>query len=380
MKHKIAILTQPLGWNYGGIIQNYALQKVLKDLGYNSITIDRRNNSKLSKLERKWLDFKVEVYYKINNINGLADTYYNIQRVSKYTNHFIKKYINKSESITSDHKLNQYFGKNQFKAIIVGSDQTWRPKYSPNIYQYYLEFLKDGATKRIAYASSFGTDEWEYTKEETIKCQQLAQKFDAISVRENSGINLCEKFLNVKAQHVLDPTLLLSKNDYDFLIKDNLSKNNKQKGLYTYVLDEGKNNDEIIQFCLKKLQLKQFKNQSQKSIYKADSNNIEEYRKPPIENWLRGFRDANFVITDSFHGTIFSIIYNKPFIAITNLNRGASRFISLLSALGLENRLINNLGEVTNDLLHKPIDYNTVDEKLNVLRETSIKFLKDNLQ
>ena len=379
MKHKIAILTQPLGINYGGIMQNYALQKVIKDLGYNPITIDRRNNSKPSKLVRNWLDFKVEIYYKIKNIKGLADTHYNIQRISKYTNQFIKKHINKSESLASEYKLNQYFEKNQFKAIIIGSDQTWRPKYSPNIYNYYLDFLKDVDTKRIAYASSFGTDEWEYTKEETIKCQGLAKKFDAISVRENSGLILCEKFLNVKAQHVLDPTLLLLKKDYALLIKGNNRKTNKQNGLYTYVLDEGKKNDEIIQFCLGKLQLKQFKNQYQKSIYKSDSKKIEEYRLPPLEDWLSGFRDADFVITDSFHGTIFSIIYNKPFISITNSKRGASRFISLLSALGLEHRLVNKLSEISDDILYKPIDYSQVNEKLNMLKKSSIQFLKENL-
>lgn len=123
--------------------------------------------------------------------------------------------------IDSTSSLRKYFKKNRYDAVIVGSDQTWRPKYSPNIYDFYLDFIsKDKRIKRIAYASSFGVDDWEYSAEETKKCAKLSKLFDGISVREQSGIDLCKDHLGVDSELALDPTLLLNKDDYVTLIGD----------------------------------------------------------------------------------------------------------------------------------------------------------------
>src|SRR5690606_26995758 len=122
---------------------------------------------------------------------------------------FLNKYINHSLLINAYKDLAEYFKNRKFNAVIVGSDQTWRPKYSPNIYNYYLDFLKDNnQIKKLAYASSFGTAEWEYTTEQTEKCKTLAKQFHAISVREHTGVDLCREKLGVEAIQLLDPTLL----------------------------------------------------------------------------------------------------------------------------------------------------------------------------
>src|SRR5690606_23817598 len=241
-----------------------------------------------------------------------------------------------SPLIDSNKKLSDYFSKNNFNAVIVGSDQTWRPKYSPDIYNFYLDFLEDNPTiKKLAYASSFGTSEWEYTEEQTQRVSELAKQFHAISVREAAGVDLCREKLGVEAVHLFDPTLLLTAEDYSELI--NQPKANKE--LFTYVLDESKEKQDFIQSIGKHLHLKQHTNQAKK--FDVDVKRpLEELIMPPLEGWLQGFSDAGFVITDSFHGTVFSIINKKPFIALVNAERGASRFESILSKLGLEERMI----------------------------------------
>ena len=372
-KKKIAILTQPLGHNYGGIIQNYALQKVLKQLGHQPETINRVGNRHTSKLRSILSKTKQFVYKYLLQKNVLTKKQREL--IIKDNVKFLKKYINRSVLINTNNDLSEYFKNNTFDAVIVGSDQTWRPKYSPNIYNYYLDFLKDNnQIKKLAYASSFGTAEWEYTEKQTKIVKQLAKQFHAISVREAAGVDLCREKLGVEAVHLLDPTLLLTAEDYSELI--NQPKANKE--LFTYVLDESKEKQDFIQFIGKELKLKQHTNQAQKFDAKV-KRPLEELIMPPLEGWLQGFRDAEFVITDSFHGTVFSIINKKPFIALVNVERGASRFESILSKLGLEDRMVYDVNAFDPSLLHKNIDYETVHQKLNALKEESLNFLKDNL-
>lgn len=370
---KIAILTQPLGSNYGGIIQNYALQKVLNDNGYIPETINRT----AGKVASNFLSFKIELAYKFKNIEGIPlDSVYTKRKVLQHTFSFMKKYIKMTKVLDTNAKLEEYFKNNMYDVYIVGSDQTWRPKYSPNIYTYYLDFLKDNKAKRVAYASSFGTDEWEYTPEQQQVCIALAQQFDAISVREDSGIDLCNNYLNAKAYLVVDPTLLLSAEDYSIII--NSPKVNK--GLFTYVLDKASSKEHFIKKCSEKLQLSVTNNQAKYSLYSNESKKIVDYILPPLEGWLQGFRDAEFVITDSFHGMVFSIINQKPFFALVNKERGASRFTSLLGQLGLLDRLIYDVNEFDYNLLQQEIDYTKVYEKLNPLKQKSLNYLLNSLK
>lgn len=373
MIKKIAILTQTPGSNYGGIIQNYALQKLLKDMGYHPETINIPMVKPVSKIRSFLSKSKTYVHRYLFKKNTLTSS--ERLTINKNTENFIKTHINLSKLIPNTDKLSAYFSKHHFHAVIVGSDQTWRPKYSPNIYNYYLDFLEDNdQIKKLAYASSFGTAEWEYTPEQTEKCKILAKQFHAISVREDSGVDLCSEKLGVQAVHLLDPTLLLTAEDYNQII--NQPKINK--GLFTYVLDESPEKQDFIQSIAKQLNLTQHTNQAQK----FDANlkrPLEELIIPPLEGWLQGFRDAEFLITDSFHGTVFSIINKKPFISLVNHKRGASRFQSFLTSLGLQERLVYDLNAFDKTLLEKPIDYNAVHQKLKPLKDQSLRFLKQNL-
>lgn len=374
---KIAILTQPLKKNYGGILQAYALQKKLRALGHDAITIDRWPNT--PSIIDHGLNTVKNLISKLlyrNRPNTFTDEQLNI--IFQNTSEFINNNIVLSEKICTNKEVNQHFSKTKYDAFVVGSDQTWRPRYSPNIYNYYLDFLGSENSKRIAYASSFGVDEWEYNTEETIKCSALAKKFDAISVREQFGVKLCEKHLQVKAQFVLDPTLLLKQSEYLELIK--FSETQPRTGkLLTYVLDKSSENTSIIEKSSKILDLAPFSNHARYSVESSSRGKLEDYIYPSIEEWIKAFYDAEFVITDSYHGTVFSIIFNKKFITIVNKKRGSARFESLLNSLDLSERLIDNNHDLSNELLHKEIDYNAVNHKLNILRENSINFLEKNL-
>lgn len=203
------------------------------------------------------------------------------------------------------------------EALLVGSDQTWRPIYNVNrLSDMFLHFAGNFSGKRVAYAASFGVDYWEYSEKQTSVCSSLAQLFDAVSVRETSGVALCERYLGIDAVAVLDPTLLVRKETYaELCMKVPVFK---KRYLAAYVLDSAKEVDLTITEEAKKRGLPILR-------YSAYGQ-----AKLTIEEWIAIFRDASFVITDSFHGTVFSIIFEKPFRCVVNERRGGVRFADLL--------------------------------------------------
>lgn len=310
---QIVIRTLPLRNNYGGVLQNYALQKVLLKLHHTVETLDAGIEPCpwwiycLSWLKTCLLLFtkKRRPFARIKKPEKMLE---NFEFFIKSNLRTIKIAENKGEKKKSLAKAD---------AIVVGSDQVWRPKYSNNIYEAFLRDVKKKSIKRIAYAASFGVNEWEYTAKQTRVCSALAKKFDFISVREESGVKLCKEYLGVNAVWVLDPTLLLEKLDYLDLCKN--VPESSEKYLAAYVLGM---NENVKRECEEKakergLILKMFS---------ADSN-----ASYTIPEWLAMFRDASYVVTDSFHGSVFSIIFGKEFKCIYNESRGAARFESLLN-------------------------------------------------
>lgn len=363
---KIGILTLPLNTNYGGILQAYALQTILERMGHNVCIIEETRKPLSMPLWKAPLvygkrilknllghPFPIFYEYKINHETPI---------VRQNTDKFINKYI-KCKIVDSFYDLY----KNDFDAIVIGSDQIWRPKYFPQIEHAYLDFTEGWNIRRIAYAASFGTDDWEYTMDQTKRCKELIDDFNNISVREISGVYLCLKYFGVNVEFVLDPTMLLSKEDYIQLFRStNIAKS---KGtLLNYILDESPEKNAIIEKISKEKGLIPFRVNSKVENKKAK---LKERIQPPVEQWLRGFYDAKFVVTDSFHACVFSIIFNKPFIAVGNMDRGLSRFESLLTMFGLEERIIN----VTDAVILSEIDWDRVNKILNDKRLVSKNFL-----
>lgn len=376
---KVGILTQPLHDNYGGLLQAYALKEVLISLGHEVIIINRRAKKRTKiRIIASIIKNKIQGDGRIS-IANLPEKQKEV--ISKETIKFREKYIPElSQLITCNESMSE-LNKIGFDAYVVGSDQSWRPVYSPKISNYFIDFAENEKDiKRISYAVSFGVSDWEFSKKDTEMCSSLAKKFDAISVREDSGIELVKTYLGKDAVHVLDPTLLLGKEHYVQIASE--EKQVKSKGnLKVYILDKTLEKQRFIDLIEGRLGFKQFEVFPKKRIGINKLKNIEDFVFPDPSKWLRAYQDAKFVITDSFHGTVFSILFNIPFLVIGNKERGMARFESLLKMFGLENRLITDLKNYKiDDFLQKDIDWERVNAILKKEKSKSLSFLKDNLQ
>ena len=372
---RIGILTLPLHTNYGGILQTYALQTVLERMGHEVVVFDTPNRMPLPPLKDIPKYFLKRIVKKLlgRNQKIFYEYYQNkkvIPVVSQNTQKFINSYIHRKE-IRDFHELNE----KSYDAIVVGSDQVWRPLYFvpgwrwQEIENAFLSFASKWNIKRLSYAASFGTEDWEYTDQQTRRCKALLQVFDAISVRETNGVTLCKKYFDMNSVHVLDPTMLLNEADYSiFFQKSNTPKSNGT--LLNYILDETEKNRVLIMNVANQKCLRAF---SVTNPYENDETKpLNERIKPSVEKWLRGFYDAEFVITDSFHACVFSILFKKQFVVVGNKERGLSRIESLLLCFGIENRIVEDSAQVMRLPL---IDYDTVYIKLEKYRKKSLEFL-----
>lgn len=352
---KIGILTQPLTANYGGILQNYALQTVLKRIGHEVWTIDYYKFTWLDWFDNAW---RVLAHKILGHDTKFSKTPPVRKAIERPLRRFAYNKINLTAPRTK-YAEKRIVEKYAFEAIVVGSDQVWRPRYNSHIDKMFLSLCKNMPLKRIAYAASFGTDKWELTNEQTKICAPLAQQFDAISVREASGVALCRNHLNVEATHVLDPTLLLTADDYIRLCAEIPCK---EPFVFAYILDQS----------VEKLKMIKDFADSKGLPYLIQSAGPEIKQDDSIELWLSRFRDAAYVITDSFHGTAFCINFGKDFIVFGNKRRGNSRFESLLGLFDLQERIIEG-----SKIIYSVIDWNRVNRKLAEERKMSESWLKD---
>ena len=364
-KPKIAILTLPLHTNFGGNIQAYALSQVLQEIGCDVkvLNLQRLYHSRFDNYLHYLKQILKKVVFQKQPIFRLPVSQHLIIR--KNHTDFIEKNIPKTAPILNIKYLDKFFENNHFDAICVGSDQIWRASYSPRIESYFLDFVENNNNmKKISYAASFGVDYWEFNSKTTQRLKQLAHKFDYISVREKSAVKLCNENLGVDAEHVLDPTMLLNINKYLDLCMD--IPNNHVGKIFTYILDENDSKRIFIENFSKNLNKESFSikvSNFPKNVTKLDDP--KKYTVSKIEEWISAFRDADFVITDSFHGMVFSILFNKQFLAIANNERGTTRFSSLLNYFNLNERLltIDKLADYEK-FVENRINYEKVNEKL----------------
>ncbi|WP_439135026.1 polysaccharide pyruvyl transferase family protein [Pseudomaricurvus sp.] len=373
---KISILTQPLGHNYGGLLQAYALQKYLQQMGHEPVTLDRRHPGGPLKALKHFIRNLLKLATgKIQTLPSEKKK----KAVDQNLIAFRHAHISMSPCIKTQQALLAYYRENSFGAAIVGSDQVWRPTYSPCLPNFYLDFLDTLGVKvkRLSYAASFGVDSWEYSPKDTEQCRELAHKFDAISVREQSAVELCKKHFGIDAEWVIDPTLLLNADDYRKLLPASSSPAPLGK-VFSYILDAKPEVTKIPTDIARELD-KELHLITPHDAITYTSPSSETMTKPKVEEWIQQIAEADFVVTDSFHGCVFSIIFNKPFIAIGNRRRGLSRFHSLLSIFGLETRLIGAPEEATTELVNAPIEWSKVNNIHQQKREAAKAFLDNNL-
>lgn len=361
---RIGILTPHFSFNYGAVLQAFALKTYIQSLGHDAILINRRPErlcaipSKLGRLARFIEELAKQKSFGI----------FEKKHLQPQTNLIVKQ---------SDWKLFPSF---KLDAVIVGSDQVWRDDYVFNSFGFnlFLDFTQGYNVKRIAYAPSLGKNSWNASKDVEEKVKKLLHKFDAISVREDTSINILKDKFGVEAQLVLDPTMLLTSQDYIKKLGIE-TKSNTTEFAASYILDYDDNYKEILRNISNKLNIKI------KGInIKNPKNKIEEFiirfsSMKPVTEWVSNIANAKYVITNSFHGMIFSIIFRKQFIVFMNSKRGAERFKSLLKMFKLEDRLIIDHTEDYISTLITHIDYNLINDLIKTNKQKSSDFIHNSL-
>lgn len=374
---RIGILTLPLHTNYGGILQAYALQTALQRMGHEVEVIIAPVEPTHLPIWRKTLSIAKRIlqHYLLGRkdiaIDRVKEERRELQTASVNTEVFIQRHIN-VRRVKSLKEIKQ----NDYDAIVVGSDQIWRSEYNHKWKNQkeddvYLGFTKGWNIKRIAYAASFGINKIEIRNEDIESCRKAISKFDAVSTRETSGVEICNKKLGVNAVCMPDPTMILLKEDYEKFIPS-LAQNNEKHQLLSYILDDNKEKTSLRERISKEKNL--IINITNKCDYNIKGKKFEP--QPPVEDWLKAFAESDYVITDSFHACVFSIIFHKQFTVIANKDRGLDRFTSLLKTYGLMDRMVYTPSEYHS--LHD-IDYNKVDALLRGKRQEAISFLKSYL-
>ena len=344
---KVALLTIWHEKNYGAELQAYATVKLLKQLGHQVEMIDiRLSDSRKGNLNQK-------IY---NLICGITPGH------RKFAN-FWKKNIPVTRRYKSIEDLQQ--NPPEADVYIVGSDQVWNPELTKDFSLLYFLNFGDEKIKRVSFASSFGTTTWNQPELKE-QVQALLNRFSYVTCREKSGVELLDKEFGVKATNVLDPTLVLG--DYSDLV----SNIKQKKTLVYYPLGTDNELEAFVMELANELSLTPLKNNKKTSLLGR-----LEWDCVGVEEWMRNIAESSFIVTRSFHGIVFAILYHRQFAIVASPNGRNNRIIDLLSLLGLSARFYDNFESLYMD---KPwnarIDYDEVDRILNRKRQESMKELK----
>lgn len=364
---KIGIVTFHNALNAGAVLQAYALQTLLTQLGHDVEFINYKPIRKYG-----FRDFlaksPVVIFNKWRNI-------YNGKRYSKLDK--FNKILNLSHRVYYTYQdLKKY--PMDYDIYIAGSDQIW------NFYKsvspvYMLDFVPENK-KKISYSASMGQCRIDESLYSTFR--EKLMKFSAISIREKNGVDFVNKLLNGEklAIQTLDPTLLIGSHYYDNIMDSHKIKTNPY--ICTYILtDLDKQNADIISYIKEQLKLNII------NLRNPDTCIWMSHAKNKIvtpNQWLYYIKNSDFIICSSFHAVVFSLIFHKPFIALVPPNcknkGGNMRINTLLESTELLDRIISDFNkERIYHVMNSPIDWHKIDEKIIKMREASIEFLKSNL-
>ena len=339
---KIGTMTFHWATNYGAVIQAYALQKCLKDFGY----------------ETEIIDYVPKRTIMINTLFAIKNRNREFFHKERNINQFRREHLKLSEKkIGLSRRLSRYA--NEYSHIIVGSDQVWNYSFTMGAegrttLSYFLDFVGPN-TKKISYAASFGMDSAPNDYIDLVK--PWVSSFDGISVRENTGVDIAKQ-LGVNAEIVCDPTALLKREDYETLLPPSEGKN---RYVYSYILHGRAVNMSKITEAIKK-------SHPHTNVISDDGSGIIE--------WLTNIRDAEFVITNSFHGMMFSLLFNRPFIVVpVKESKMNNRISTVLEAVGLLDRIVEDELSIP----ETEIDWETVNSKIEECRRKGKAYLERQL-
>lgn len=373
--------------NFGSVLQTFATSYILKRMGHHPVLIDYQYPTEYHKLnamgreakryvaplwERIWKNlFKCS--YRLLHGMPIGQDEYQKWALQKSQEKFLRfqSLIEKTEmSYDMDSIL-----KNPpvFDVYLTGSDQTWNPRYYANDYSFLLNFAPDGKPK-VAYAASYGTSDFypQYSEDYA----RFLKRYDAISTRESTGVEITKKLAGKDAVHCCDPTLLLTKDDWMKFA----TERNPIKGKYVlvyiqaYAINPYPYADKLVK------RIKKLIGAETVCVLNSEIYEIAKGFTPMIgagpKDFLRLFADASFVVCCSFHSVAFSVNFRKPFYAIAgNVPTKDNRQSDFIETLGLQKRVKTVGDKLPETLAELQLDYSPYEEKINVFREKSFEYL-----
>lgn len=337
---KVNLLTIHWGRSYGAVMQTYATSKLLEKCGHDVTVINI-------------IHPKLKYFYK--RIRNFLYLFMDCQ-FSLFKHRYFPKLT---------HKMYDLNSKSLPKAdyVVIGSDQVWnRDITNPIELAYFVNF--DDKVKKVSLASSFGKSEWSESKEYTNEVKGYLEKFEAISVREDTGKNILSNLFGLESTILIDPTLAYAQ--FDDLI---LNKKEK-KQIFTFIFSSKQETKNIINAISEDLHLPIFKH-----------SKLSYYLNNSPRQWLTNIRNSSYIITDSFHGLAFSIIFKKEFFVLCADEKKFTRLKSLLNLLGLEDRYILSVEDYIKRKkeLSKVVNYDEVYKILSVEQKKYQDFIEKNL-
>jgi len=267
----------------------------------------------------------------------------------------------------------------RYSAFVVGSDQVWRPA-NVDVASFMLDFVPERFEgPRIAYAASFGTDDPGFTPELIKRTTPLAKRFTALSVRESSGVELSRELWDVEAVQMPDPTLLVGAHQYLHLAAT-AANGSAEHSIVAYILDSSAEIARALDRISTDLATPVRHIHQPVPPEGGRDLILDDFVRPTIPEWLNLLSTAKFVVTDSFHGIVFSVIFQRPFLAIANHARGLTRMQSFLRSVGLEDRLTEGRSPDLTTTLLRPIDWEPVSAAIDTARVRGTQWLDASLR
>ena len=362
---RIAIITLHRAENYGSVLQALALQKKIEELGHSVCVLDYHperytNRGKLKRLKKQ----KGKLTNPIFLFAARLLIYPSYLRKNRVFNKFIRSHLHLSPFKFATNEQAKEIDLCDIDAFCTGSDQVWNSHWNECVEKaLFLDFAPRNKLV-FSYAASIGRSE--LPKDEVETTRKLLDKYEFLSVREDTGVEILHRLGRTDTVQSLDPTLLMTKAEWD-VYADNRYK--EKQYILTYNLHHDKEIDRYARALSHKYDI---------SIWNISYNWHDVIRNgrlcwcPPVECFLGLIKHARFVIADSFHATVFSIIFERQFVVITP-EVASSRISSILNLLGIGERSLNRF--INTSIIESPIDYQVVKQKLAVAQQASMKYL-----